>query len=87
MPTHRYDAHREIRAKSDRAIERETALKWAARADACYQQHRETGLTRWLIRAEDYAREALEHGAQVGDRGNLVGELQARLDRARGKKR
>lgn len=67
----------EVAQKSDRQIERETALKWADRAVACY--HRCAAATtarereRWLLRAESYRHEALEHAALAG--GGLVARV------------
>lgn len=78
-------ARREVFTKSDKVIERETALKWAYRAVACYERAaREVGVkqTGWLLRAADYAHEALEHSATVGDGGRTLKKIQKMLDRA-----
>ena len=72
----RYSADSEVASKSEAVLERETAKKWAARALACYRRG-------WLLRAESYRHEALEHAALAGDHGKLVGELQSQIDRVR----
>ena len=77
----RREALREVASKSDAAIERETAYKWAARAVACCQKYAQTGTSHWLRRVEDYRHEALEHAALVGDRGATVRALQDEMDR------
>jgi hypothetical protein len=77
------EAHKEVAAKSDKTIERETAKKWTARAAACYERAAETtgaARTKWLLRADDYKHEALEHGALVGDRGRTVGKIERELE-------
>lgn len=61
-------ALREVSSKSEAAIEHETALKWAARALACRRRYAETGAVKWLLRAESYRHEAIEHGALAGAR-------------------
>lgn len=76
-------ARREVLSKSEADIERETALKWASRALACYALFEETRAPKWLLRAEDYRHEALEHAATAGDGGRLVGQVQSRLDEVR----
>lgn len=66
----------EVVAKTEEQIERETAEKWAACAVACYRQaskavKKASGMNRasgeWLLRAEDYRHEALEHGSLAED--------------------
>lgn len=76
-------AMREVQAKSEAEIEAETAARWAMRAVACYKLYAETDDSEWLIRAEDYKHEALEHGAQVGDQGKTVKRIEAQLNAAR----
>lgn len=79
MPRSRFSATREVTRKSEVEIERETALKWAARAEACFVQAERTGGAAWLQRGRDYHHEALEHGALVHDGGRLVGQIDRRL--------
>lgn len=79
-------AGREVASKSEVVIERETARTWAARAVACYRNHARTRDTRWLLRANHYRDEALEHAAMVGDGGVFVGQVQQAIDRERRKK-
>ena len=66
------ETYREVSQKSDATIERETSRKWLARAIACYQKFDRTGKNKWLIRAESYRQEALEHAALIGDCGKTV---------------
>ena len=80
MAKHRHNAvSREVASKSEAQIERETAHKWAERAEVCYDRYRTTGRKSWQQRAESYRHEALEHAALVGDGGKLVGVLERRL--------
>lgn len=84
-------ALREVTSKSEAAIERETAMKWAARALACQKRYDETGALRWLLRAESYRHEAIEHAALAGTgvlrsvRQSLASLTRARLSTARGR--
>lgn len=84
--TSRYSAKTEVKNKSDSEIERETAKKWAARAIACYEEYHSTNSLKWLLRADNYRHEALEHASIVGDRGRLVGQLQKEIDLIKKKK-
>jgi hypothetical protein len=59
-----------LRSKSKEAIEAETAATWGARAVAAYELYRQTGDVRWMLEAEDYRHESLEHGA-FGPSGTL----------------
>jgi hypothetical protein len=70
----------EVLHKTDRTINIETAYKWAARAVVAYIQFTKTESFEWLLRAEDYRHEALEHAALVGDNGVLTGMLEAQID-------
>jgi len=76
-------ARKEVAAKSDRTIERETAEKWAARAAACYERcvaARSNAMAiAWRVRGEEYLHEALEHGALVEDFGKTVGKIEKEL--------
>lgn len=76
------DQRREVRSKSDAAIERETAFKWAGRAVACYEEYAATGDVDWLRRGDDYRHEALEHAGTIGDRGATVRVIQDQIDGA-----
>ena len=69
----------EVQEKSPEQIESDTAKKWAARALACYQLYRETSLGVWLLRAEDYGHEAIEHAALVRDEGATLREVEILL--------
>lgn len=82
-PKHRFDeARAEVRAKSDKVIERETAKKWAARAVACYEKYASSHERRWLVRAENYKQEAIEHGALAED-GKTLTEVKREMSAAR----
>ena len=74
-------ALREVTRKSEAQIERETALKWAARAEACFSRAAKTNNQAWRQRGLSYYHEALEHAALVHDGGVLVGVLDRRLSR------
>ncbi len=75
-----FDAAREVRTKSEGSIERETAKKWAARAEAAFKLAIQYGDSVMLLRAQMYRHEALEHAALIGDHGRTVASLQKRLD-------
>lgn len=89
------EAYEEVSLKSEEQIELETAENWAARAVACYvRAAKELGsrddlfgekYMEWFIRAEDFKHEALEHGAQVGDGGATVKELEVLILEAKSK--
>lgn len=72
----------EVSTKSDKVLEEETAFKWASRACACYQRFCETGDKAWLLRADSYSAEALEHAALVRDCGATVGVVEAQMTEA-----
>lgn len=82
MSKHAYNAEREVSTKKAADIERETAQKWAARAVACHRKWLKTGKQIWLIRAERYRDEALEHAAMVEDHGKTVAVIQKKIDDA-----
>jgi hypothetical protein len=73
------EARSELREKSHKDIERETADKWAGRAAAAYQLAEETGDTDWLRRADDFRHEALEHAAMSED-FDFLAELKGKID-------
>jgi hypothetical protein len=80
------DAIIEVSTKSDGEINRETAVKWALRALACYSNAKHTtGAARqeWILRAADHSHEALEHAALIGDGGKTVGVLEKSFDKVR----
>jgi hypothetical protein len=80
VPSSRYapspEVVREVLDRSDREISVATAEKWCDRSVVAYRQYRKTRSIDWLLRAEDYRHEALEHAALVGDGGKLVGKLE-----------
>jgi hypothetical protein len=73
----------EVRRKSERALELETAYKWADRALACLAEYKKTGSSSWLHRFDNYRHEALEHAALVADFGKTVGAVQRYIDGSR----
>lgn len=72
----------EVKKKNAKTLDRETALKWADRAIACFKMYAKTGKSEWLRRAEDYKHEALEHAALVMDYGKTVGLVQRKVERS-----
>jgi hypothetical protein len=59
-------ARAEIREKTKRQIEAETATAWAARAIAAWELAAETKHARWFVEAAQYEHEAVEHAAEAG---------------------
>ncbi len=74
----------EVRGKSVEQINAETAWTWGSRAAACYQlaseASNEAEKDKWLMLADDYRHESLEHAALVEDEGKLVGEVSRALN-------
>lgn len=70
-------ARSEVLSKSDTDLEIETAQKWAARAIACFKLYDETSDMKWILRAESYHQEALEHAALARDDGDTLREIEA----------
>jgi hypothetical protein len=59
-------ARAELAHKTITQIQQETAHTWAYRAAAAYEiAHRENS-TAWLLDAEEYRHESIEHGALAG---------------------
>lgn len=86
MPSHRKpSARHEVRTKSPRRIDRETANTWAARAAAAYIECAEGGGVRWLLRAADYESEALEHAARAQDGGKTLRRVTKKIKKAKDK--
>lgn len=79
----RYSAAREVALKSEAQVERASAGQWLARALACYHKYKITKKISWLLRAEQYRHEALEHASGAGDGGKLVGVLERRIAKVR----
>lgn len=55
----------ELRSKSIIIIQGETAVTWCNRAGAAYLLYVEFGQLQWLLDAEEYRHEAIEHAALV----------------------
>jgi hypothetical protein len=70
----------EVKAKTEAQIETETAIKWAARAVACYRHAKESTdqkeQIKWILRGEDFRHEAIEHASLVGDQGGVLSEVE-----------
>lgn len=58
-------ARAELRSKSKRDIERETAEKWGARAVAAYELFAATQNLAWYKQGVEYEHEAVEHAAEA----------------------
>lgn len=79
------DARSELEKKTLLDIEEETARTWGERAAAAFQIASEkTGeeRTRWVMDAENYRQESLEHAAMTGDM-EFIGKIMKDLDEAR----
>lgn len=59
-------AAEELSVSSLYEIQCRTAVTWAGRALAAYSMYANTGKLQWRLDAEEYAHEALEHGALAG---------------------
>lgn len=73
-------AIKELEVKSIEDIQRETAWKWASRACASFQKASEQkslkAAVKWLMEAEEYKHEAVEHAALVEkEDGKLLKEV------------
>lgn len=83
------NATKELETKSMDDIERETALKWGARAAASYDlAGREKTLDarfRRFYEGENFRQEALEHASMVGDGAETVGEIKDAIEEHRSK--
>jgi len=77
------DAIAEFQQKTERDIERETAIKWGARALAAYHLFEDGYEPDWLLRAEDHYHEAMEHAALVFDHGETVRQIQLDIEPTR----
>ena len=75
-------ARKELKEKSEDAIERGTAIKWAGRAVVCYEKCLEDGSPEMFSRGDDNYHEALEHSALAED-PSLVGEVKAEIGKRR----
>lgn len=69
------EAEKELKEKSYREIQKETAWKWASRAAASYEQcvkvKKADKLVHWTI-AEEFYHEAVEHAALVEGEEDLL---------------
>ncbi len=75
------DARRDIGRKSAAQLDRESAEKWALLAVAAYRKHAAGGGRKFLLEAEVWRHEALEHASGVS--GAFVDVIKARIDKAR----
>lgn len=82
---HPDEARSELESKSLLDIEEETAKTWGARAAAAFQLAKETTgeiRTKWIMDAENYRQESLEHAAMTGDI-EFIRKVMTDLDNAR----
>ena len=56
----------ELRTTTMQQLQEATAWTWASRAAAAYQFYRSSNHLQWLLDAEEYAHEAIEHAALAG---------------------
>jgi hypothetical protein len=59
-------ADKELRVKTLTSIQLETAATWGARAAVAYRFYAGTRDVSWLLDAEEYYHEAVEHAALAG---------------------
>ena len=71
------DRREELKAKSFRQIQEETARIWCDRAAAAYRLYLEDSSAKWLFEGEEFYHEAIEHAASVGP--ELVAYVQSAL--------
>lgn len=75
----RYTALREVRSKSESAIEKATSKNWLERSLACYEIYEKSGSIGWLTRAVSYAQEAKEHASLASDNGRTLRKVERKL--------
>lgn len=73
------EALTELQTKTPQQIEIETAFKWAGRAIAARRIYRTTDDLKFRDLSIEYAHEAQEHAAAVGDRGATLQTVEAAL--------
>lgn len=73
------EALAELGQASEYDIERETAIKWGARALAAYSLYEEFLERHWLLSAEEYYHEAVEHAALIFDHGETARQIQLQI--------
>jgi len=76
----------ELKSKTYQGIEGETGRKWGDRACACFwfasQETDPTKHKHWLMEAEAYKEEAIEHSAKAQDKGfKTLNEVAAKVER------
>jgi hypothetical protein len=69
------EARIELLKKSKVQIEKETAIKWAARAIAAYSLFAETQDASFLFNAIEYHHEAVEHASDTPLLGDIIAVL------------
>jgi hypothetical protein len=74
-------AIKEVQDKTEQEIEIETAYKWASRSCACYELYEDTKLLKWLLKAEEFKNEALEHAALAKDSGRTLKVVEDEMDK------
>jgi hypothetical protein len=71
-------AHADVTARSLGTIQKETAVMWAARAEAALLLYHQTHTPQWLSDATEYYHESIEHAALSGD-VELLESIRGRL--------
>ena len=71
-------AQADVQNRTLGAIQRETAVTWAARAEAALHQFRGTHVMHWFSDAAEYYHESIEHAALSGD-VELLESIRGRL--------
>ncbi len=86
MSSRRYsaaDARKDVSRKSAAQLDRESALKWAALAIEALRRHAAGEGQRFLLKAQVWEHEALEHAAGVS--GAFRDAIKRRIDKVRSK--
>lgn len=65
----------ELHHKTIEDVQRETATTWAGRAAAAYHLYVQSGQLRFLLDAEEYHHEALEHAALVENDPGVIAQV------------
>lgn len=83
------EAMKEVKTKTEKQIERETASKWASRAMAVFilaaKEKDPKERCRLLDWGDDLFHEAVEHASLVKDYGKTVGAIQKAVEKYKNK--
>ena len=78
-------ALQEIQEKDSAEIDIATAYSWGSRALAAYKLYDETKELKWLLAAEEYGNEAIEHAALAKNKGKTLKAIENAIGKARKK--